>query len=165
MSSQSTVRIVKAPAGGRSMTRNEVEELLSRSKLILRLATVNQDGDPEIQPVWYHYANDRLYVMTGHNSRKIRNIRHRKVVYFSVDTEISPYKGVKGKAVATILADNKKAVEIAEEMGARYLGSAKNPMAKRFTEAVRTGKDIVIEIVPEYFSVWDYGKAPSGGGE
>ena len=141
------------------MTRQEVEEMLSKSKLLLRLATVNREGDPEIQPVWYQYDKGRLYVMTGHDSRKVENIKHRSTVYFSVDTEISPYKGIKGKAVATLLEDRKKAVAIAEEMGARYLGSAHNPMAKRFTEQVSAGKDIVIEIVPKFFSVWNYEKA------
>jgi nitroimidazol reductase NimA-like FMN-containing flavoprotein (pyridoxamine 5'-phosphate oxidase superfamily) len=150
-----SVKIVKAPAGGRSMTRGELEEFLA-GKLILRIATVNSRGDPEIQPVWYQYSNGKMYLMTGHDSRKVRNIRHKKTVYFSVDTEIVPYRGAKGRGTATILTDKNRAATIAEEISVRYLGNAEHPMAKRFTNAVREGRDVVIEIVPEYFSVWDY---------
>jgi nitroimidazol reductase NimA-like FMN-containing flavoprotein (pyridoxamine 5'-phosphate oxidase superfamily) len=153
----STTKIFKAPAGGGSMTRKELDEFLS-GKLILRLATVNHHDDPEIQPIWYHYLNGNLYLMTGHDSRKVRNIRRKNTVYFCVDTEIYPYKGAKGKGVATTVVDKKRAVDIAEKIGVKYLGDAENPMAKRFTNAVREGKDIVIEIVPDYFSVWDYSK-------
>jgi nitroimidazol reductase NimA-like FMN-containing flavoprotein (pyridoxamine 5'-phosphate oxidase superfamily) len=150
-----TTRIFKAPAGGGSMTRKQLEEFLG-GKLILRLATVNRNGDPEIQPIWYHYLNGNLYLMTSHDSRKMQNIRRNNKVYFCVDTEIYPYKGAKGKGAATTVTDRQRAVDIAEKIGVKYLGDAENPMAKRFTNAVREGRDIVIEIVPDFFSVWDY---------
>ncbi len=140
------------------MTREEVEDFLSQGKLILRLATVNREGDPEIQPIWYHYANGRLYLMTGPNSRKMQNISRKNRVYFSVDTEISPYKGVKGRGTARTVTDRSLAVSVAEKIGVKYLGSLENPMAKGYRESVRAGKEAVIEITPDFFSVWDYGK-------
>jgi len=151
----STVKIIKAPAGGRIMTRGELEEFLA-GKLLLRIATVNPRGDAEIVPVWYQYTNGKLYLMTGHDSRKVQNIKHKKRVYFSIDTEMVPYKGAKGRGTATIMTDRNRAAGIAEEISVRYLGTAEHPMAKRFKNAVSEGRDVVVEIVPEYFSVWDY---------
>jgi len=153
-----TVKIVKAPAGGGSMTRSELEDFLSLGKYLLRIATVNHQGDPQIVPIWYHYENGKLYLMTGPNSRKVQNFKRKNRVYFSVDTEISPYKGAKGKATANIVKDNSKAIGIAEKIVGKYLGDPKSAMSQRYIGHVRDGTEIVVELEPEYFSVWDYGK-------
>jgi nitroimidazol reductase NimA-like FMN-containing flavoprotein (pyridoxamine 5'-phosphate oxidase superfamily) len=154
----STVKIVKAPAGGGSMNRMEVEDFLAHGKFLLRIATLNHRGDPEIVPIWYHYENGRLYLMTGPDSRKVQNIKRKNSVYFSVDTELVPYKGAKGRATANILRDRSKALGIAEKIVVKYLGDSKSPMGQRYIGHVRDGTEIVVELEPEYFSVWDYGK-------
>jgi nitroimidazol reductase NimA-like FMN-containing flavoprotein (pyridoxamine 5'-phosphate oxidase superfamily) len=154
----STVKIFKAPAGGGSMTRAEVEDFLSHGKFLLRIATVNRHGDPEIVPIWYHYENGKLYLMTGPDSRKVQNFKRKNSVYFSVDTEISPYKGAKGKAKASVLKDGSEALGIAEKIVGKYLGDPKSTISQRYIGHVRDGTEIVVELEPEYFSVWDYGK-------
>lgn len=156
----SSVKIFKAPAGAgsASMTKSEVEDFLGHGKLLLRLGTVNLHGDPEIVPTWYHYQNGRLYLMTGPDSRKVQNIKRKSKVYFSVDTELSPYKGAKGRASASLLKDKAKSLEIAEKIVGKYLGDPKSPIGQRFIGHVRDGTEIVVELEPEYFSVWDYGK-------
>ena len=154
----STVKIFKAPAGGGSMTRSEIEDFLGHGKFLLRIATVNHSGDPEIVPIWYHYENGKLYLMTGPDSRKMQNIKHKNRVYFSVDTELVPYKGAKGKAIASVLRDKSKALGIAEKIVGKYLGDPKTAMSQRYIGHVRDGTEIVVELEPEYFSVWDYGK-------
>lgn len=44
--------------------------------------------------------------MTSKMSNKVRNIRSKPNVYFSIDDENFPYKGVKGKATARIIEDH-----------------------------------------------------------
>ena len=140
------------------MTRSETEDFLGHGKFLLRIATVNHSGDPEIVPIWYHYENGKLYLMTGPDSRKMQNIKHKNRVYFSVDTELVPYKGAKGKAIASVLRDKSKALGIAEKIVGKYLGDPKTAMSQRYIGHVRDGTEIVVELEPEYFSVWDYGK-------
>ena len=81
-----------------AMNEQEVVNFL-QSKLNLQLATIDESGDPNIQPVWFDYEKDseKLYVMTPKMSNKVRNIRNKPNVYFSIDDEKFPYKGVKGK--------------------------------------------------------------------
>jgi nitroimidazol reductase NimA-like FMN-containing flavoprotein (pyridoxamine 5'-phosphate oxidase superfamily) len=157
----SPVRITKVQtAGAGIMTRQEVEEFL-RGKFLIRLATVDSNGDPMIQPTWYYYHDEKLYLMTGAATKKVGNIRKKSTVYFSVDTEVSPYRGVKGKARAKVVSDIDRAVSIVKEISEKYTGRSDTPMAKSFVESTNDGSEVVIEIVPEYFAVWDYGKPDS----
>ena len=152
------MRIVKAMPQAPGMTLAEAEDFLAKQKTPMRLGTVDENGDPQIHPVWYHFASGRLYLMSDKNVRKIRNIRRKSNVYFSVDTDATPNKGVKGKGTATILTDSNKMVPIAEKIVTKYLGDSKSGYGKGMMESVRNGKEVVVEIVPKYYSVWDYSK-------
>ena len=155
------LKIIKAPAGygSRSMSEKEVEEFLDGGKLLIRLATINPMGDPEIQPAWYVYDRERLYLFTETNSRKVQNIRRRNSVYFTVDTEMSPYRGVKGKATAMIVDDNARALAMTEKIVRKYVGDPDGPDGKEMMDAVKKGTLVVVEIIPKFYSVWDYAQS------
>jgi hypothetical protein len=40
----------------------------------------------------------------------------------------------------------------------KYLGTIEHQMARTLIEQVRKGDEVGIEIIPEYFSTWDYSK-------
>ena len=148
----------KAMPNAPGMEQSEIDSFLSSSKTPLRLGTVDSKGDPMIHPVWYHYSNGKLYLMSIKENRKVQNIREKKTVYFSVDTDAEPHKGVKGKGTALILTDVGKSVPLTEKMVAKYLGDLNTPMAKRMIDGVRNGSTVLVEITPLYFSTWDYSK-------
>ena len=50
--------------------------------------------------------------MTPKASKKAQNIRRKSKIYFSIDDESFPYKGVKGKGEAIILEDPKKIMSL-----------------------------------------------------
>lgn len=140
------------------MEQSEIDVFLSTSKTPLRLGTVDSKGDPMIHPVWFHYANGKLYLMSTKDTRKVRNIREKRTVHFSVDTDATPNKGVKGKGTAILITDTGKSVPASEKIVAKYLGDLKSPTAKGMIDAVRKGSEILVEITPLYFSTWDYSK-------
>jgi nitroimidazol reductase NimA-like FMN-containing flavoprotein (pyridoxamine 5'-phosphate oxidase superfamily) len=152
------VKVHKAQPNAPGMNQSEIDIFLSSSKIPLRLGTVDSKGDPMIHPVWFHYSNGKLYLTSIKENRKVRNIRGKKTVYFSVDTDAEPHKGVKGKGTAVILTDVVKAVPLTEKLVAKYLGNLNTPMAKRMVQGVRTGATVLVEITPLYFSTWDYTK-------
>jgi general stress protein 26 len=151
-------KIRKAMPNAPGMEQSEVDTFLASTKIPLRLGTVDAKGDPMIHPVWFHYSNSKLYLMSDKDNRKIRNIRGKKTVYFSVDTDAEPHKGVKGKGNAVLLTDVGKSVPISEKIVAKYLGGLDTPMAKRIMDQVRKGSEVLVEITPLYFSTWDYSK-------
>ena len=141
------------------MSLAEAEDFLAKQKNPMRLGTVDAQGDPQIHPVWYHFASGRLYLMSDKNVKKIQNIKRKSSVYFSVDTDATPNKGVKGKGTARIITDSSKMILIAEKIVTKYLGDSKGGYGKGLMDSVKSGEEVVVEILPKYYSVWDYSKA------
>jgi nitroimidazol reductase NimA-like FMN-containing flavoprotein (pyridoxamine 5'-phosphate oxidase superfamily) len=154
------MKIIGAMGSAYSMTEEEVDKFLE-NKLNLQLATIDELGDPGIQPVWFEYDKDKksLFIMTPKTSKKAQNIRTKSKIYFSIDDENFPYKGVKGKGEAIVLEDEQKIMLLVEKINMKYLGTLDHPIAKMLIDNTRNGIETVFEITPKFFSTWDFGKA------
>lgn len=154
-----TAKIYDASQGfGVALTKSEIDDFLHNSKLNVRLGTVDKKGDPMIHPVWFYYMNDKIYIETSKESQKANNIRRKNTVYFSIDEERMPYKGVRGKGTAKIIEGAEKVSPITEKIMIKYTGSLDNPIAKQLMDAAKAGFSIAIEITPKYYSTWDYSR-------
>ncbi len=153
------MKIVNATYEIPGMTREEVERFLE-SKLNLQIATIDKQGDPNIQPVWFYYDKDegKLLITTSKLAKKTQNLRNRPTIYFSIDDEKLPYRGVKGKGIATITEDPNRIVPQADRISMKYLGTLDHPVAKMITDNSKKGEVVLVEISPKFFSTWDYGK-------
>ena len=157
------MKIIQATPEMPGMTEVEVRKFLE-SKLNMRLGTVDERGDPNIHPVWFYFDNKnnnnaKLHALTGNPSKKLSEIRRNPNVYFCIDDENFPPKGVKGKGVATISEDVSANISMMEKIYTKYLGTLEHPLAKMRLENVRNGNTIIIEITPKFFSTWDLSKA------
>ena len=141
------------------MNEYEVSNFLER-KLNLQLATIDGKGDPNIQPVWFEYEkeSERFYIMTSKSSNKVKSIQSKPEIYFSIDDENFPYKGVKGKGRATIIDNHSRVVAMAEKINLKYLETLEHPTAKMLMEYAQNGKEVLVEINPKYFATWDFSK-------
>jgi len=153
------MKILAATSEIPSMNREEAETFLE-SKLNLQIATIDEQGEPNIQPVWFYYDKntEKLIITTSKSAKKTRNLRNKPSVYFSIDDENLPYKGVKGKGIVTIVEDPDRVVTQADRISMKYLGTLDHPIAKMITDSSKKGEVVVIEISPKFFSTWDYGK-------
>ena len=153
------MKIISATSEIPSMSKEEVERFLE-STLNLQLATTDKQGDPNIQPVWFYYDKDgeKLWINTSKSARKTQNIRKRSTIYFSIDDENPPVRGVKGKGIATIIEDLKTVIPLGDRISLKYLGTLDHPIAKMISEDSKKGEVVLIEISPKFFSTWDYGK-------
>jgi nitroimidazol reductase NimA-like FMN-containing flavoprotein (pyridoxamine 5'-phosphate oxidase superfamily) len=157
-----TLKVIQAiPIMPKPVTESEVITFL-QSKLNIQIATIDEEGYPIIHPIWFLYDKDsgKIYITTSKMARKAQNIqRNLDKIYFSIDDENYPYKGVKGRAVARISEDMQKNLPIVEKINLKYLSTLEHPIAKRIIENTRSGNQAVIEIKPKFFSAWDFGKA------
>ncbi len=55
-------------------------------------------------------------IITPETTKKIKNLRNKPTVYFSIDDENFPYKGVKGKGIATVVDDPVRTVPEAKKI-------------------------------------------------
>ena len=147
---------------GIGMSENESRKFLSQSKSTLLLGTTNADRTPMIHPVWYYFdsAKTRIYFYTEPALKKARNLKERNQVYFDVDNDKWPYKGVKGKGKARIITDKRQALSIGAKILAKYVRKGE-PLAESALDKIRNGGYVVIEITPAYFTSWDYAKIVS----
>ena len=156
--------IQSLPGMPNKVTEEEVNNFLE-SKLNLQLATIDEEGYPSIQPLWFLYEKEtgKIYISTQKIIRKARNLyNNSNKIYFSIDDENFPYKGVKGRGIARISEDIDWNKPIIEKIIIKYLGTLDNPLARTIIENAKKGIQIVIEITPKFFSAWDFGKSMSG---
>ncbi len=155
------MKIIHATPMGSVMTKEEVKEFLSTGKTNLQLATVDNRGDPMIQPVWYYFdeSAERMYVCTSKESVKAQNIRRKNTTYFSVDDDSFPYRCVKGKARTDVLEQVDTNLAQTAKIMAKYLGSAEHPNAVYILNTVRTGQSVVLSLRPLYYSTWCFSKS------
>ena len=145
---------------GVSTTETEIERFLE-SNLNLQLATLEEDNYPNINQVWFYYDKDsgKIYATTHKESRKVQNIRRNPdKIYFSIDDEnfyTEGLKGVKGRARATIISEDRhKVISIEEKIILKYLGTLDDPWAKQLMENAADGTFVGIEIAPKFFSAY-----------
>ena len=153
------MKIILAEKNVPGMSKPEIDKFLETGHLILRFGTIDLDGGPAIHPVWYYYNNDRIYLFSGDKARKIRNVQKNNRVYFTIDTETQPNKGVRGKGTARLIDETNRSVQYAEKIVQKYMDE-KSPGYKDMIGYAKSGKAAVIEITPDYFTVWDYSKIP-----
>jgi len=148
-----------SPGFGAMLTEEQTVEFLTDKKLNLLLGTIDGNGDPFIHPVWFLYENEKLYVETSKTSMNVQNIRHKNMVYFCIDDENLPYRGVRGKALVKISTDVEDNIPIAERIMIKYTGDLENKVAKMLMDGVRAGQSAIMEISPEYYSTWDHSES------
>lgn len=155
------LRILNASPGfGAPLSEQEIKAFLTSKVLNVHLGTVDESGHANVHPAWYYYdpSKDKIYVETGRQSKKTDNLKKNDIIYFCIDDQNPPYKGVRGKGTVKIYEDVNFNVPIAEKIHIRYLGTLENPISKSLMDAVKKGQSIVLEISPKYYSTWDYSK-------
>ena len=84
--------------------------------------------------------------------RKVRLEKNNRCA-FEVAPNDPPYRGVRGKAVATLTREG--ASDVLDHLIERYLGSTNTSLANWLRS--RVDEEYVIELQPHTISSWDYG--------
>ncbi len=125
-----------------------------KNQKILRIATVDNTGNPHIVPVWYRYINNRFYIGTNTRTTKARNIKHNPKVSFCIDIGVNSPDifGVMGIGKAKLILENNRVKSIAKKILLRYFKSLKNKSAQHLLRDT----DCIIEIIPKKTVNWKF---------
>jgi general stress protein 26 len=161
--SRTLMKIVNATNEIPGMTIGEEVEKFLESKLNLQIVTIDEKGESNIQPVWFYYDKTKgnFLIITSKLAKKTQNLRNRPTIYFSIDDEKPPYKGVKGKGNATIVEDPNRIVPQADKISMKYLGTLDHPAAKEMADRSKKGEGVLVEISAKFFSTWDFSNSQS----
>ena len=125
-----------------------------KSQKIMRLATIEPNGNPHIVPVWYNYSGRKFYVGTSTRTKKAKNIRLNTKVSFCIDvgTNSPDIFGVMGVGRARLILDNKRVQLIEKKILLRYFKSLRNRSAQQLLNET----DCIIEIIPKRLTTWKF---------
>ena len=151
------------PEFGGPMTEGELRNFLINSKKNAHISTLDERGEPNIHPTWYYFDSEsaKIYIESGKASRKTQNLLRNNIIYYCIDDDNVPYKGVRGKGTVRISEDVNYNLPIAEKIVTKYLGSVGHPASQILLNVLRNGDAVILEITPKFFATWDNGKADS----
>jgi general stress protein 26 len=83
------MNIISATPETPGMTKEEVDMFLEK-KFMLQMSTLDEKGEPNIQPVWFYHdkSREKLLITTSKMAKKTRNLRRNPILYFSIDDSV-----------------------------------------------------------------------------
>ena len=134
-----------------ALAEGELRDFLSQP-LIADIVTLNQDGSPQITPVWYDFDGTYLYVSTTTDRAKARNIKRDNRIAISVRNE-DANKVVLFTGNASILDDSDHVV--VRRIVARYTPQDQIDAFLSGLEANR----VIVRMKPIRTISWDFTKS------
>ena len=141
----------------RGLTAAEIDGLLGKP-IVSRLATVQPDGAPYVVPIWHFWDGAALWVIPRARSAFVEHIRHEPRVFLSCADDGSGHARVSIAGTAHIVDGPSKmtgrALEIAREMGSRYLG----PVGAKYIGLTLDRPRYLVRIDPVKITSWQGGE-------
>jgi PPOX class probable F420-dependent enzyme len=125
-----------------------------REPNLAKLATIRQDGTPQLMPIWYLHDGRDLLMITRPTAHRVRNIRRDPRVTVCIDRPTPPYAGVVVRGTATL--EEVTYQQLAVPLAVRYLGQDAGALVG--AEYARVDLMTIRITIDQLFS-WDYGKA------
>ena len=99
--------------------------------------------------MWYDYdtSNNKFYILTGKDSKKVNNLKGNDIIYFCVDDPNPPYKGVRGKGIVKAHENVNFNVPIAQKIAYRYIGTLDHPISYELVERLKNGQEFSQKLV------------------
>jgi PPOX class probable F420-dependent enzyme len=135
------------------MARDEWERFL-RGRRVAVLSTLSAAGESVLTPIWYLYRDGRIYMRTGKESVKARNIARDSRVSVCVQDERPPYRSVTLYGRAEI---EPELPGLGATIARRYLGAiAGAAYMKVAQDAVQQSAEVTIVVTPERVLTQDF---------
>ena len=131
-----TAEAVRIPQKARSILRK---------KSFGHLATLMDDGEPHVTPVWVDEEDGQILVNTAEGRLKPENVREDDRVAISVTDPDDPYTAVVARGRAEL--DHEGAEEHIDSLAQKYIGAERYPWRQPGEERV------IVRITPETLSV------------
>lgn len=131
---------------------------LSKQSSPIRLAVIDDDGFPIVCSLWFT-LNDNHILCASHASAKIiRVLKKNPHCAFEVSINEMPYKGVRGKALASLEKDSDGLV--LGQLLDRYVGNSQ-PSLKKWLLS-RSQDEYAIRLEIKTMSTWDFSERMQG---
>ena len=102
---------------------------LMQKPAFAHLATIREDGTPQVTPVWFDYDGEFVLIDSAEGRLKDRNIRRDPRVTIEIQDPANPYRYLEIRGKVEVVT-NEGALEMIDKLSMKYLGQAKYPYAR-----------------------------------
>ena len=136
------------------MSKVEIDTFLALPSLA-RIATVRPDGRPHIAPMWFWWDGSSIFMETGPDFVKTRNLRANPRAAISVDITEGGlrFKGVILEGTVELLEDRQFVLDTCTRIYTKYLGEegSRSPTPQHMINS----EHVIIKLTPQHIASWD----------
>jgi PPOX class probable F420-dependent enzyme len=88
-----------------ALTPPETAEFLTTRGVLMRIATVDGDGNPHVAPIWFIHEDGRIWFTPREQSAWLGHIRAHPRIAVTIDEEAAPYRKLIVEGDAEIVHD------------------------------------------------------------
>src|SRR5262245_41681751 len=136
---------------GKGMAPEELEDFLSHSRAFVKIATIDEDGWPMVNPAWYTYEDGNFYVVTKEKTSFCQNLMRDPRTTLLIDNPELPYKRVLVRGMAEVVDEDWH--ERGRQMVLHYLG----PDGFAYYDATTDLPRVTIRVKPLRITTWNGG--------
>ena len=135
-----------------SWSSEQIVDYLGRARIPIRVACNGDNGFPLVCSLWFVWRDDALWCVTHEDAHLLQLLQHDNKCAFEIADNTSPYKGVRGQALAEF--DRQAAKFLLPQLIERYLNDTQSKLAKWLLG--RIDEEVAIRLPPEWIVAWDY---------
>jgi PPOX class probable F420-dependent enzyme len=102
------------------------QDLMTTKKALANLATVMPDGSPQVTPVWFDVAGDKVRVNSAKGRVKSRNMTEGAKVALSIVDPDNAYRYIQIRGVVSRVTEDGAEAHI-DALAKKYMGKDKYP--------------------------------------
>lgn len=142
-----------------ALTDDEIDEFLSSTdqepwgRAIAEIGTVTPDGKPYVNPVWYEWEDEKIYVLGKPKAQYVKNIKENEYVFVVVDKQSPPYVRVNIRGTAEVVSEEwtDRWKQMTKEATVAYMGEE----ALKYYEERLEYPISAIEVTPGTINSWE----------
>lgn len=129
-----------------------VRTYLAEAEIPVQIAALNSDNLPVLISLWFSYDNNHIWCATQYDAHIVKLLTKNPSCAFQISSEHMPYKGIRGRAVASIIES--EGVRILDTLVTKYLKESDSKFAKWLTS--RQENEVAIRLDIASVTTWDF---------
>lgn len=135
-------------------TEAQIAAFMAESRIPLRLAVHDAAGYPLVMSLWFLYDRDAIWCATNAKAHVLGLLARDPLCGFEVAGDTPPYRGVRGRGLATLHPD--RGGEVLKRLLNRYGIQSESRLATMLLAKI--DQEVAIRIAPERLSSWDFSR-------
>jgi len=136
----------------------EISFFVAGELIPMRLAVHDSSGSPWVVSLWFLHEDGRFWCATNRHAKLVSYLESHPQCGFEVAGDAPPYRGVRGKGVATLVPE--RGGEILTRLLNRYGIDLGSQLAKSLLAKI--SQEVAICITPDRISSWDFTSRMAG---